>query len=203
MNAGMKSCECGCGQLIPVLTTQGKPARFKHGHQGRGRRAEFNTTKPCEACGKELRARPRTTVQQWKAKRFCSLSCSGWHRTVSSVIAGKTKVNAGGYAYIYLPMHPSAKNNCVLEHRLVMERHLGRLLATNEHVHHRNEDKLDNRVENLEVLSPAEHRRAHSDVSDEQIAELIRGGCTSRRIEAELGVAAKRVTRVRREKCAA
>jgi hypothetical protein len=49
-----------------------------------------------------------------------------------------------------------------LEHRVVMERLLGRKLLSTEHVHHINGDKLDNRPENLTVLSEAEHHRHHA-----------------------------------------
>lgn len=31
--AGQKQCACGCGELIPALTAQGKPAKYKVGHQ--------------------------------------------------------------------------------------------------------------------------------------------------------------------------
>lgn len=67
-----------------------------------------------------------------------------------------------GYLVVRCPGHPAAgKCGQVYEHRLVMERSLGRFLRTDEIVHHRNDDKTDNRLENLELTTHAEHQRHH------------------------------------------
>lgn len=50
----------------------------------------------------------------------------------------------------------------VLEHREVMEAHLGRALRSNEHVHHKDGNRSNNELSNLEVLSPSEHAKRHA-----------------------------------------
>ena len=46
--------------------------------------------------------------------------------------------------------------------RVIMEIALGRPLRPDEDVHHRNEDKTDDRLENLQVLTSGEHTALHT-----------------------------------------
>lgn len=69
---------------------------------------------------------------------------------------------SAGYRRLLLPQHPLAdKHGMVVEHRLVASEKLGRLLTSEDHVHHINGDRSDNRPENLAVMSRAEHGRLH------------------------------------------
>lgn len=53
--------------------------------------------------------------------------------------------------------HSADPNGYVLEHRYLMEKHIGRPLTANEDVHHINGDKQDNRLENLQIIDHVEH----------------------------------------------
>lgn len=61
-----------------------------------------------------------------------------------------------GYRVIY-----AGNGKGIKEHRLIMQKYLGRELDSNEHVHHKNGDRLDNRIENLKIMTVSEHMRLH------------------------------------------
>ena len=65
-------------------------------------------------------------------------------------------------AYVGSANHPHTNKGYVLLHRLVMETHLGRYLTNAEVVHHINEIKTDNRLENLYLCSSEEHVQIHN-----------------------------------------
>ncbi len=80
-------------------------------------------------------------------------------------------IGAKGYKKVYMPEHPRAdRRGRVLEHIVVWERGNGKTVPEGCCVHHINEDKGDNRLENLRLMTKTEHITFHNTrrkISDE------------------------------------
>jgi len=115
----------------------------------------------CVDCGCKL-------VKQWRKPRRVQRCKNCWWAAVESrpELNGSWKGGklsaSHGYVLIRSKDHPHVQNRgYVYEHRLVMEKKLGRYLNPSEQIHHINGIKSDNRIENLVVTNVHEHKLFH------------------------------------------
>lgn len=112
----------------------------------------------CIQCGKPMpiQRRPGGTINRQKA--LCSTECRSMFRRLSyqarhpdaEVTRNKYK---NGYVRVVVPGKDGGPSRETLEHRYVMEQHLGRRLLPTETVHHINGDRANNDLSNLELFS--------------------------------------------------
>ncbi len=124
----------------------------------------------CGVCGKQF-------VSYIDGAKYCSQKCyhearEGMKRpdvTRRLMGAGNPRWNGGkricnnGYVAIRTKGHPySTKDGYVMEHRLVVEKSVGRYLNPEEKIHHKDGDVRNNSVENLELFSGhSQHMKKH------------------------------------------
>jgi hypothetical protein len=148
---------CGCIRKIDEIGHQyGRLTVIGYAFSGKHKSAYFRCV--C-SCGKEVFAKGRSLrngttkscgclMEETRKANFkprYGLLHHNWN-------GGKMQL--GGYTAVSCENHPHAyRDGYILEHRLVMENHLGRYLQEYETVHHKNGVKTDNRIENLELWS--------------------------------------------------
>lgn len=128
------------------------------GSQKRSRWYGHISKRTCSGCGGQ---------KDYYAK-LCR-QCAPKHRPLSGLKGkkhpawkGGYRIDRDGYIRTYAPDHPwPRKSGYVPEHVRVMELHLNRKMGPNESVHHRDENRRNNALENLEVMTRGEHSRLH------------------------------------------
>jgi hypothetical protein len=126
--------------------------------------------KNCLTCNKEFYKKPSDSKKYWKIKKYCSVECSGtllrkglvpWNKGIKGLYTGDKNSNWKGGRSVgksgYIRIWGVKDSKFVYEHRLIMEKFLGRKLESNEIVHHKNHDRTDNRIENLELMIKNSH----------------------------------------------
>lgn len=152
MWGSLNLCECGCGQIVKK--------RFVSGHNTRIRKPKEN--KPnliCQYCGNKYYRKPSAA----KRSKYCCKTC---HIVANNKKRVKPTGSFGewdGYLTIKLPEHPKANiSGVIMYHNYVMEKHIGKHIPDGYIVHHIDDNKRNNEINNLVLVTPSVHGKIHS-----------------------------------------
>ena len=167
-----KEMKCGYGTILRYLkkydiprrtqseAMKGKPSPMKGKHQSEETKKKISESNKGKHTGENNPShRPevrRKISESHKGERNPNYGKRSFHWKGGTTMSG-------GYRLRYHPNHPYAKGaGYVYEHRLVVEKYIGRYLTPKEQVHHINGIKDNNRPENLMAFtSNSAHRRYH------------------------------------------
>lgn len=148
-SAGRSTTECAMEMAWPL--TRIRRVLLERGVQLRTIGAGQKTSRLRAAYSQRQRGTKRGPMPD-ERKRKISQARLAWAALHAK---GVTKKPSGYLEYTRGPY----KGRSV--HRVMTEKELGRTLAPNEHVHHDDENKANNSIDNRLVMSPSEHARLH------------------------------------------
>lgn len=154
--------QCGNPFNVPNSDYRMKKGTVKYcSKKCAGEAAKVGELVNCPACGKAF----YTT-----RNKCCSRECA---RELRKLNYEHKVYTENGYVIEY--QNGYNKKGNVKQHRRIMEEHLGRSLKRNEVVHHKNGNRSDNRLENLEVMTAGEHSSLHRKKEKEEGRHLFGG----------------------------
>ena len=136
--------------------------RYRADYLWRGKRKHsYWVLVECSGCGMP-RFTMAASIKKSHGKNYCR-KCQTKHvSTLLGRSGRRLKYKTYGPITIYAPHHPGASKGYVYEHRIVVEKDIGRFLLPNEFVHHIDCDDTNNKLDNLFVVSSSQHKRIHA-----------------------------------------
>lgn len=117
-----------------------------------------------------------TCIKKYCAKHYIRFKRYGDPNIIKKAPNGSGYINKkNGYRYIFI------NKRKIGEHQHVMEQFIGRRLEKGEIVHHKNKNRLDNRIENLEVMKIGDHLEMHNTKHPEKENYKICSKCLIKR----------------------
>jgi len=137
------------GSVFKYIHSYNIPVRKEVTEKSKAKFREKMVGRPSKLRGRKL---SKETIEKIKTSKIGKLKNGIGHK----------KIRKDGYVAVYKPMDTSSnKEGYIMEHRLIMEQYIGRKLRDDEVVHHKNKNRKDNRIENLELMTFKEHARLH------------------------------------------
>jgi hypothetical protein len=115
-------------------------------------KSKIRITYKCDNCSRMFVSR-----RAGKIYKFCSRKCSYEYQ-----VGDKSKSYKGGTITSQGYKANKVDGKYILEHRTIMEEHIGRKLKAREQVHHLDGNKLNNCIDNLDIIDIVEHGRMHA-----------------------------------------
>ena len=142
--AHVRCCSVSCGQ--------------KNRSSGSYDKLKTGEIRDCLNCEKQFYVRKSEANKEKTKREYCSINCRRKHKAGD----GMTIINSG-YRLVRCPPEfepmQGTRHSYILEHRLIMARHLGRLLKLGEKVYHIDGKRGNNNIDNLSLSKVEQNER--------------------------------------------